>query len=92
MAENARIRGQLAASNRWDTKQDTWHRRVAAISRHPVFDMDTAILSEWQIRDESNQLVMPWWAHPFVAVLRTWCLDDKSWLEFPGRPFDRMAP
>ena len=45
--------------------------------------MNTSELVEWQIRDE-NVLVMPWWTHPFLDVLKTWNVSDKNWLEFGG--------
>ena len=40
-------------------------------------------LVEWQVIDE-NGLVMPWWTHPFLDVLKTWNLSNKNWLEFGG--------
>ena len=45
--------------------------------------MNTSELVEWQIRDE-NGLVMPWWTHPFLEVLKTWDVSNKNWLEFGG--------
>lgn len=38
-------------------------------------------LVEWQIRD-SNGLVMPWWTHPFLEILKSWDLSEKNMLEF----------
>lgn len=38
-------------------------------------------LVEWQIFDESNGLVMPWWSHPFLNVMKGWDLQDKYMLE-----------
>lgn len=45
--------------------------------------MNTSELVEWQII-APNGLVYPWWTHPFLEVLETWDLKDKTWLEFGG--------
>lgn len=45
--------------------------------------MNTAELVEWQMY-APNGLVYPWWTHPFLEVLETWDLKDKTWLEFGG--------
>lgn len=43
--------------------------------------MNTSALVEWQIY-APNGLVYPWWTHPFLEILETWDLKDKTWLEF----------
>jgi hypothetical protein len=45
--------------------------------------MNTQNLVEWQ-KYAPNGLVYPWWTHPFLDVLETWDLKDKTWLEFGG--------
>lgn len=45
--------------------------------------MNTSELVEWQIY-APNGLVYPWWTHPFLEVLETWDLSNKTWLEFGG--------
>jgi hypothetical protein len=45
--------------------------------------MNTSELVEWQ-KYAPNGLVYPWWTHPFLDVLETWDLKDKTWLEFGG--------
>jgi hypothetical protein len=44
--------------------------------------MNTSELVEWQIHDPENGLVMCWWTHPFLDVMRTWDLKEKTFLEF----------
>lgn len=46
--------------------------------------MNTNELVEWQKRDDETKLIFPWWTHPFLDVLKTWDLKDKTWLEFGG--------
>ena len=46
--------------------------------------MNTSELVEWQIVDEDNGLVMPWWTEPFLKELKNWDLSNKTWLEFGG--------
>jgi hypothetical protein len=41
-------------------------------------------LVEWQIIDDTNGLCYPWFTHPFLEVLKTWNLKDKSVLEYGG--------
>lgn len=41
-------------------------------------------LVQWQKIDEDNGLVMPWFTHPFLDVLKTWDLSNKRVLEFGG--------
>lgn len=43
--------------------------------------IDISILVEWQ-KIAPNGFVYPWWTHPFLDVLETWDLKDKTWLEF----------
>lgn len=43
--------------------------------------MNTVDLVEWQ-KVAPNGLVYPWWTHPFLDLLETWDLKDKTWLEF----------
>jgi hypothetical protein len=38
-------------------------------------------LVEWQAHDAGNGLVMPWWTHPFLVVMKNWDLSDKYMLE-----------
>lgn len=38
-------------------------------------------LVQWQIRD-SNGLVMPWWTHPFLDMLKQWDMSERYLLEF----------
>jgi len=40
-------------------------------------------LIEWQMMDKDG-LVMPWWTHSFLDVLKRWDLSNKNWLEFGG--------
>jgi hypothetical protein len=39
-------------------------------------------LVQWQVIDPSNNCVMPWFTHPFLAELETWDLKDKTVLEW----------
>jgi hypothetical protein len=39
-------------------------------------------LVEWQIYDNQNGLVFPWFTHPMLKCLRTWPLADKTVLEY----------
>ncbi len=39
-------------------------------------------LVQWQMIDPSNNLVFPWFTHPFLEVLKTWDLKDKVVLEY----------
>jgi len=41
-------------------------------------------LVEWQLIDPTNNLVFPWFTHPFLDVLKTWDLKDKYILEYGG--------
>lgn len=41
-------------------------------------------LVQWQLPDHSNNLVFPWFTHPFLEVLNTWDLKDKIVLEYGG--------
>lgn len=41
-------------------------------------------LVQWQVIDPSNNLVKPWFTHPFLEVLATWELKDKVVLEYGG--------
>lgn len=41
-------------------------------------------LVQWQIIDPSNNLVFPWFTHPFLEVLKTWDLKDKKVCEYGG--------
>jgi hypothetical protein len=43
--------------------------------------MNTSELVEWQILDSENGLVMPWWTHPFLEVLKSWDLSNSIMLE-----------
>jgi len=44
--------------------------------------MNTNQLVEWQRVDPENNLVEPWWTHPFMDTLKQWPLKDVTWLEF----------
>ena len=44
--------------------------------------MNNYELVEWQRIDPDNGLVEPWWTWPCMAVIKTWDLKDKIWLEF----------
>ncbi len=44
--------------------------------------MNTPELVDWQRIDPSNGLVEPWWTWPCMAVIKTWDIKDKTWLEF----------
>lgn len=47
-----------------------------------IIDLSTP--NEWQLIDPENGLVMPWYTHPFLEVLKTWNLKDKVVLEIGG--------
>lgn len=44
--------------------------------------MITEELVEWQIKDDQTGLVLPWWTHPFLDIIKTCDFSDKTWLEF----------
>lgn len=39
-------------------------------------------LVQWQLVDPSNNLVFPWFTHPFLEELKSWELEGKSVLEW----------
>jgi hypothetical protein len=39
-------------------------------------------LVQWQIVDPETNCVFPWFTHPFLDVLKTWDLHDKTVLEY----------
>lgn len=41
-------------------------------------------LVDWQKIDPSNNLVFPWFTHPFLGVLSTWDLREKVVIEYGG--------
>jgi hypothetical protein len=43
--------------------------------------MNTPELVEWHRVSSETGLVECWWTHPFLDVLNTWDLKDKTWLE-----------
>ena len=46
--------------------------------------MNTSKLVEWQRIDSVNGLVEPWLTHPFMDMIKTWDLSDKTILETGG--------
>lgn len=44
--------------------------------------MNTPELVEWQRISPDTGLVECWWTHPFLDLMNTWELKEKTWLEF----------